>query len=359
MALSPRTTQKQIRVLVVDDSALVRKILTLGLEQDPYIKVIGAARDPYAARDILVNERPDVITLDVEMPKMDGVTFLKKYMAVYPTPTVIISALTEKGKKITIEALEAGAVDVVAKPKIGLVDELPAMMADLQRRVKAAALVDVSRHARLSKPAQKSVPSFDATEALHESTDQVIAIGTSAGGVQALTRILPTFPAMAPGIVIVQHMPAGFTSTFAARLNELSAIQVKEAEHGDRVRPGLALLAPGGERHMEVRRSGGEYRVALVEGDLVSRHRPSVDVLFRSVARHVGRNAAAALLTGMGDDGAQGLLAIRQAGGRTFAQDEATSVVFGMPGVAWQIGAAEALLPLDEVPARLLRALRV
>lgn len=357
--MSSSKVQKKIRVLIVDDSALVRKILTLGLAKDPTIEVIGAARDPYMARDILVNERPDVITLDVEMPRMDGVTFLKKYMAVYPTPTLILSALTEKGKKITIEALEAGAVDVIAKPKIGVVDELPAMMADLQRRVKAAAAVDVSRYARVGRQTERSVPPLETIEALHESTDQVIAIGTSAGGVQALTRILPAFPATSPGIVIVQHMPAGFTTSFAARLNELSAIQVKEAEHGDRVRPGLALLAPGGERHMEVRRSGGEYRVALIEGDLVSRHRPSVDVLFRSVARYVGRNTAAALLTGMGDDGAQGLLAIRQAGGRTFAQDEATSVVFGMPGVAWEIGAAEALLPLDEIPLRLLRALRL
>lgn len=351
-------TRRKIRVLIVDDSALVRKILTIGLSTDPQLEVIGAARDPLVAHDLILKDRPDVITLDIEMPNMDGLTFLKQYMRTSPIPTLVLSALTEQGKKITIEALEAGAVEVVAKPKLGVMDELPAMMADLCERVKAVARVDVSRYSRLHRHLTTVKPPVEVSHALYESTDQVIAIGTSAGGVQALAHILPAFPATAPGMVIVQHMPADFTASFAARLNSLSAIQVKEAEHGDRVRPGLALLAPGGERHMEVHRSGGEYRVALIEGSLVTRHRPSVDVLFRSVAKYVGRNAAAALLTGMGEDGAQGLLAIRQAGGHTLAQDEATCVVFGMPGAAWQIGAAESLIPLDEVPRRLLGALR-
>jgi two-component system chemotaxis response regulator CheB len=349
---------KIIRVLVVDDSALARKILVGGLSRDPHIEVIGTARDPYVARDILIKERPDVITLDVEMPRMDGVTFLKKYMPVIPTPTVMVSALTEQGKRITIKALEAGAVDVVVKPKVGVVDEFPPMMADLRERVKAAAAVNVSRYARPHRVRRPITPVED-NGSLRETTDRVIAIGASAGGVAALVRIVPAFPPAAPGVVIVQHMPAGFTATFAERLNNLAAMQVKEAESGDRVRPGLVLLAPGGERHMEVRRSGGEYRVVLREGEKVSGHTPSVDVLFHSVAKHAGRNAAAVVLTGMGSDGAEGLLSIRQAGGRTLAQDERTSVVFGMPRAAWAKGGAEMQVPLDRVPMRLLRVLRL
>jgi two-component system chemotaxis response regulator CheB len=352
-----RESKRKVRVLVVDDSALARKILVDGLSRDPDIEVIGTARDPYVARDILVKERPDVITLDVEMPRMDGVTFLRKYMPVIPTPTVMVSALTERGKRITIEALEAGAVDVVLKPKIGVVDQFPVMMDDVRERVKAAARVDVSRYARSRPRVRKPVTPVEPSEALHETTDRVIAIGASAGGVAALTRIIPAFPPAAPGIVIVQHMPAGFTTSFAERLNNLSLMQVKEAESGDRVRPGLVLIAPGGERHIEVRRSGGEYRVRLMEGEKVSGHVPSVDVLFHSVARHVGRNAAAVILTGMGSDGADGLLAIRQAGGRTFSQDERTSVVYGMPRAAWQTGGAEKQVPLDRIPLRLLQAL--
>lgn len=344
----------KIRVLIVDDSALVRKLLTAGLSRDPQIEVIGAARDPYAARDIMVEVRPDVITLDIEMPRMDGVTFLKKYMAVYPTPTVVISSLTEQGKRTTIEAMEAGAVDIVLKPKTGIADGLPVMMDDLVARVKAAAKIDVSRLARGRSP---EPPPLKVTQALHETTDRVIAIGASAGGVAALTRIIPMFPAVAPGIVIVQHMPAGFTTSFAERLNSLSKMQVKEAEPGDRIRRGLVLLAPGGDHQMEVRRSGGEYRVALIKAEKVSGHCPSVNVLFHSVAKQVGRNAVAAILTGMGDDGAEGMLAIREMGGHTVAQNEQTCVVFGMPRVAWEKGAAETLVPLDEIPLRLLRAL--
>jgi two-component system chemotaxis response regulator CheB len=350
--------KNKVRVLVVDDSALARKILVSGLSKDPHIEVIGTARDPYVARDILLEKRPDVITLDVEMPRMDGVTFLKKYMPVIPTPTVMVSALTERGKRITIEALEAGAVDVVVKPKVGVVDEFPTMMEELRERVKAAATVDVSRYARPQLKAREPIARVEASSALHETTDQVIALGASAGGVAALVRIIPAFPPATPGIVIVQHMPAGFTTSFAERLNNLSPMQVREAQSGDRVRPGLVLVAPGGERHMEVRRSGGEYRVVLKGAEKVAGHRPSINVLFHSVARHVGRNAAAAILTGMGDDGVEGLLTIRQAGGRTLAQDEQTSVVFGMPRAAWEKGAAEVRVPLDEIPVRLLKALR-
>lgn len=348
---------KKIRVLIVDDSALVRKLLTAGLSRDPQLEVIGGARDPYMARDILVEQRPDVITLDIEMPRMDGVTFLKKYMAVIPTPTVVISSLTEQGKRVTIEAMEAGAVDIVLKPKTGIVDGLPVMMDDLVTRVKAAARADVKRFGQIRPAETPRRPPISINNAMHETTDRVIAIGASAGGVAALIRIIPMFPAAAPGIIIVQHMPAGFTTSFAQRLDSLAKMQVKEAEHGDRVRPGLVLLAPGGDHHLEVYRSGGEYRVALIKAEKVSGHCPSVNVLFHSVAKHVGGNAVAAILTGMGDDGAEGMAAIRQMGGHTIAQNEQTCVVFGMPRVAWEKGGAETLTPLDDIPMRLLRAL--
>jgi two-component system chemotaxis response regulator CheB len=356
MAMDKRSDR--VRVLIVDDSALARKLITIGLAADPGIDVVGAAQDPASALTLLVRERPDVITLDVEMPGMDGVTFLKQYMAQYPTPTIMLSSLTERGKKITLDALEAGAVDVVLKPKIGVVDGLPVLMSDLRERVRAAARVNVSRYRHRAADDRKPIApvAVEQHRALSETTDRVIAIGASAGGVAALSKIIPAFPATSAGIVIVQHMPPGFTTSFAERLNSLSAMQVKEAVHGDRVRAGLVLLAPGGDRHMEVHRSGGEYRVTLVKGDKVSGHCPSVDVLFRSVASEVGRNCAAALLTGMGEDGAVGLLSIRQAGGRTYAQDERTSVVFGMPAAAWEKGAAEDLVPLENIPARLLKA---
>ncbi len=342
-----------VRVLIVDNSAMVRKILSVGLAKDPDIEVIGQASDPYRARDLLVELQPDVITLDVEMPKMDGVTFLKRFMPVMPTPTVVISSLTQAGKRICLEALEAGAVDVVAKPVLGLVDGLPLLLDDICRRVKAAAKADVSRFARgRAGPAIEPISS-----SLEETTDRLIAIGASTGGVEALGRILPTFPADAPGIVIVQHMPMGFTASFAERLDRVCHMRAKEAETGDRVLPGRILLAPGGSRHMTIERSGGQYRAVLREGGEVNYSRPSVDVLFHSVAAVAGRNAAAALLTGMGKDGAAGLLAIRQAGGRTFAQDEASSVVFGMPAAAQHLGGAEAMAPLEKIPALLVRAL--
>jgi two-component system chemotaxis response regulator CheB len=347
------TAKRPVRVLIVDDSALVRKILASGMARDPEIEVIGQAGDPYRARDLMVELEPDVITLDVEMPRMDGVTFLKRFMPVMPIPTVVISSLTQQGKRITLEALESGAVDVIPKPVVGLVDGLPPMLEDINRRVKAAAAVNVAYFAR-----GQAARAVESVAALDETTDRIIAIGSSTGGVEALGRIMPAFPADAPGIVIVQHMPSGFTATFAERLDGLCRMSVKEAEHGDRVIAGRVLLAPGGTRHMTVVRSGGEYRVALQEGDEVNYSRPSVDILFKSVAAAAGRNAAAALLTGMGRDGAAGLLAIRRAGGRTCAQDEATSVVFGMPQAAMSLGAAESLAPLEKIPALLARAVR-
>jgi two-component system chemotaxis response regulator CheB len=345
------TGRRKIRVLIVDDSAMVRKILQLGLSKDPDIEVIGQASDPYRARDLMVELQPDVMTLDVEMPRMDGVTFLKRFMPVMPIPTVVISSLTQAGKRITLDALEAGAVDVVAKPTVGLADGLPVMLDDICRRVKAAAAINVSRFS--GGPAR---PAVETATSLGETTDRLIAIGASTGGVQALARILPAFPPDAPGIVIVQHMPMGFTTTFAERLNSLCRMRVKEAQEGDRVLPGSILLAPGGTKHMSIVRSGGEYRVALKEGPPVNYSRPAVDVLFNSVAREVGRNAAAAVLTGMGKDGAAGLLAIRNAGGRTFAQDEASCVVFGMPAAAQEMGAADRMLPLEKIPAHLVGA---
>ena len=342
----------KIRVLIVDDSALVRKILSLGLGKDPKIEVVGQAGDPYRARDLIVELHPDVITLDVEMPRMDGVTFLKRFMPVMPIPTVVISSLTQAGKRITLEALEAGAVDVIAKPTVGITDNLPVMLEDICERVKAAASVNVSHFVR--KDVTYAVEPVQAS--LGETTDRLIAIGASTGGVPALADIMPAFPADAPGILIVQHMPAGFTTTFAERLNSSCRMQAKEAEEGDRVLPGRILIAPGSFKHMKLVRSGGEYRITLVDGAPVNFSRPSVDVLFESVAQHAGSNAAAALLTGMGKDGAAGLLAIRQAGGRTFAQDEATSIVFRMPRAARELGAAEMMLPLGKIPAALVTA---
>lgn len=343
---------KVIRVLVVDDSALVRKVLKEIISSAPDMEVIATARDPYEARDILVKQAPDVITLDIEMPKMDGVTFLKKFMRVLPTPTIIISSLAEQGKRITIEALEAGAVDIITKPKIGVSDFLEDAIEDIHHRIRAAARAKVS-----VKTAPESTPQVEySSTQLEETTDRVIAIGASTGGVEALARILPMFPPASPGIVIVQHMPEGFTTSFAKRLDNLCQIKVREARDNDRVMPGTALLAPGGEKHMTVERIGGEYRTKLIEGEKVSFNRPAVDVLFESLAKYVRGNCACALMTGMGKDGAKGLLSIRKAGGRTFIQDEATCVVYGMPAEAEQLGAAESALPLLEIPQMLLHA---
>jgi two-component system, chemotaxis family, protein-glutamate methylesterase/glutaminase len=344
----------RVRVLIVDDSALVRSILQKGMSKDPDIAVIGAAPNPYEARDILVKERPDVMTLDVEMPRMDGVTFLRRFMAVLPTPTVVLSSLTTKGSTLALQALEAGAVDVVAKPSSRVAGGLEAMMADLVRRVKVAATARVERRS----VEVREVQGAPHQAALDSTTDAVIGLGASTGGVAALTRILPVFPSWSPGIVIVQHMPAGFTADFAGRLAGMCAMKVAEAKHGDRILRGHILVGPGGTRHLEVRRYGGEYRICLVDGDPVSGHRPSVDVFFRSLARSVGKNAAACLLTGMGADGALGLKDLLLAGGRTFAQDKESCAVWGMPAAAAELGAAQSLVPLEEIPNALVRSLQ-
>ncbi|AJF07604.1 protein-glutamate methylesterase/protein-glutamine glutaminase [Geoalkalibacter subterraneus] len=344
---------RKVRVLIVDDSALVRQILTQGLSGDPNIEVVGSAADPYQARDKIVALKPDVLTLDVEMPRMDGVEFLRRLMPQHPMPVVMVSSLTQKGKQITIDALEAGAVDFVAKPTSDVARGLQAMMLELRVKVKIASTANVE-HWKNRPPAGAPRPAVVSSGALAESTDKVIAIGASTGGTEAIKKVITRFPATSPGVVIVQHMPAGFTRMFSERLNQLCAMEVKEAEHGDRVMSGRILVAPG-EKQMRVIRSGGFYQVLCEPGEKVSGHCPSVDVMMHSVAKHVGRNAVAAMLTGMGADGADGMSAMRKAGARCIAQDEATSVVFGMPKVAFERGGAERLLPIDDIGPALLR----
>jgi two-component system chemotaxis response regulator CheB len=347
--------KRKIRVLIVDDSALVRNILSQGLSLDPSIEVVGTASDPYIARDRILELEPDVLTLDVEMPRMDGVAFLRKLMPQYPLPVVMVSSLTQRGKQITMEALDAGAVDFVAKPTSNVAAGLHSMLMELRTKVKIASCANVS-HWKGKRVEQAPSGTAGKSTALAESTDKVIAIGASTGGTEAIRRVLEGFPATTPGTVIVQHMPGGFTKMFADRLNQLCPMQVKEAAHGDRVRSGLVLIAPGGVQ-FEVVRSGGFYLVRLGDPEKVSGHCPSVDVMMHSVARHVGANAIGAMLTGMGSDGAEGMLAMHQSGARCIAQDEASSVVFGMPRVAYEKGGAQSLVPLDDIAPSLLKLL--
>jgi two-component system chemotaxis response regulator CheB len=337
-----------IKVFIVDDSALVRQVLTACLERHPGIRVIGQAADPLFALEKMQRDWPDVLVLDVEMPRMDGITFLRKLMSEHPIPILICSTLTEAGAAITLDALAAGAVGVFTKAKLGLKDSLQQLSGDLIKQIEIAAR---SRpHAMLGKPLLVPEKTTEiSTQAALTTTDRVIALGTSTGGTQALELVLRQLPADSPGIVIVQHMPEKFTAAFAQRLNGLCQIEVREASHMDRVRPGLALLAPGGQ-HMQLKRSGAQYFVEVLGGPPVNRHKPSVDVLFRSVARHAGHNALGIIMTGMGDDGARGLLAMREAGARTVAQDEASCVVFGMPKEALRMGAAETIEALTNLP---------
>jgi len=346
---------KRIRVLVVDDSALVRELLTAGLAKDPELEVVGSAANPFIARDKIIELRPDVLTLDVEMPRMDGVDFLRRLMPQYPIPVIMVSALTQRGAQITLEALEAGAIDFVTKPSTDVARGLNQMLADLRQKVTMAAQVDLSAWKRRAVKREKPGPVLVRT-ALSESTDKVIAIGASTGGTEAIRRVISSFPANMPGIVIVQHMPPGFTKHFSDNLNEICEMDVQEAQTGDRVMPGRVLIAPGG-KHMTVRRSGGIYLVDCQEGENVNGHCPSVDVLFHSVARYVAGNAVGVILTGMGGDGAEGLLAMRQAGAKTIAQDEASSVVFGMPKVAIERGAVDKIGPLDSIPQLIVSTL--
>jgi two-component system chemotaxis response regulator CheB len=354
---------KKIKVLLVDDSAVVRQVLQAILDDEPDIEVIGAASDPIFALDKLSRAWPDVIVLDVEMPRMDGITFLKKIMAEHPTPVVICSTLTEKGAETTMQALAAGAVEIITKPKIGLKSFLQDSSAQLVHAVRAAAQANVSRLGRAGSAAAPAPVaaklSADAmlpagsSHAMAQTTERIVAIGTSTGGTQALEAILTALPRVCPGIVIVQHMPEAFTAAFAARLNGLCQIEVREAKNNDRVIPGLALIAPGG-KHMLLKRSGAYYHVDVVDGPLVNRHRPSVDVLFRSVAKFAGKNATGIIMTGMGDDGARGLKEMLDAGANTVAQDEASCVVFGMPKEAIKLGAAKKIMPLNEIHRAIL-----
>ena len=350
---------RQIKVFVVDDSAVVRQVVSGVLGADPAIEVIGTAMDPIFALEKMARRWPDVIVLDIEMPRMDGITFLKKLMIEHPTPVVICSSLTEKGAATTMEALAAGAIGVVAKPGIGVRRFLMEDAAsELVHAVRAAAGARLQRiQANTAPPAAKL--SADAIlarseRAMSQTTERLAALGTSTGGTQALEAVLTQLPRTAPGIVIVQHMPEKFTASFAARLDSLCQIEVREARNNDRVMPGLALIAPGG-RHMVLKRSGAQYHVEVLDGPLVNRHRPSVDVLFRSVAKSAGKNALGVIMTGMGDDGARGLKEMQDAGAHTLAQDEASCVVYGMPKEAVKLGAADRSLALSAIPSEIMR----
>ena len=352
-----------IKVMIVDDSAVVRQVVVSMLQAEPGIKVIGAASDPLFAIERMKNEWPDVILLDVEMPRMDGITFLKKIMSERPTPVIICSTLTEAGAATTVEALSAGAATIITKPRVGLKQFMTESMDELTTAIRQAAKIDARRMARRVRTVATAVPARNSADvilapvrerAMARTTEHIVAIGTSTGGTQALEAVLSELPAVSPGIVVVQHMPPQFTAAFAARLNSLCEIEVREAVNNDRVVPGCALIAPGG-KHMLLVRSGAQYHVEIKDGPPVNRHRPSVDVLFRSVAKCAGKNALGVIMTGMGDDGARGLKEMRDAGAHTVAQDEATCVVFGMPKEAIRLEAAARIEPLDNI-ARLILA---
>jgi len=346
---SPNKNKTKIKVLIIDDSSLVRNILSKGLSKDPGIEVVGTASDVYQGRDMIVRLRPDVVTLDIEMPRMDGIEFLKHLMPQYPIPVVVVSSLTQKGKDITLQALEYGAVDYVPKPRANLQEGLEEMLVDLATKIKVASVANLAywKNKKYDE-AIKTRTNLTGSKALAESTDKLIAIGASTGGTEAIRAVISQLPPTIPGIVIAQHMPPGFTKTFADRLNELSLINVREAGDDERIINGCAFIAPG-DYHLTVIRSGGEYRTRLTKADKVNGHRPSVDVLFDSVAENVGKNAYGIILTGMGQDGAKGLKRMKEAGAKTFGQDETTSVVYGMPKVAFDIGAVDYQLPINEI----------
>jgi two-component system chemotaxis response regulator CheB len=339
------------KVLIVDDSSLMRKLLTEILSSDPELEVIGTAGDPFVAREKIKTLNPDVLTLDIEMPRMDGLTFLEKLMRGHPMPVVMISSLTERGAETTLRALSLGAVDYLSKPKLDVSNGTIEQASDIIAKVKAAAKVKV-RGANSQETKAVELP----TGYHFSATHKVVAIGASTGGTEALKDLLSPLPPDFPGVVMVQHMPEAFTRPFAARLDSLCRIRVQEARDGDRILPGHALLAPGGHQ-MQVVRRGMEYAVRVYRGERVNRHLPSVDVLFSSCAKQLGKNAVGVLLTGMGADGAKGMLEMKQADSYTIAQDEATCVVFGMPREAILLGAADQVLPLGRIPAALLHRL--
>lgn len=350
----------KVRVLVIDDSASVRQTLVDVLSADPQIEVMGVASDPFVAARRIAEDVPDVITLDVEMPRMDGITFLRKLMSQRPIPVVMCSSLTEAGSETLMQALEAGAVDIILKPRIGAADHLAESGDRIRDVVKAAARARVGARrpaARTLDPGTKLTADAmlppPSGAAMARTTEMVACLGASTGGTEALREVLQALPANAPGIVIVQHMPAGFTAAFSKRLNSLCEVEVKEAQHGDPVLRGHVLIAPG-DKHMLLERQGARYQVAIKDGPPVSRHRPSVDVLFRSAARAAGRNAMGVIMTGMGDDGARGLLEMKEAGAVTVAQDEASSIVFGMPKEAIARGAAQKIMALEHIAREIM-----
>jgi two-component system chemotaxis response regulator CheB len=337
-----------IKVLVVDDSALIRSLLSEIIRSEPEFLLVGAASDAYAARELVNQYRPDVITLDVEMPKVDGLTFLEKLMKARPTAVVMISSLTEQGADVTLRALELGAVDYLAKPKIDIAHGIEEYRVEIIAKIKSAALAKVSRAA----PCQPKK-----TDSLRfKTTEKVIAIGASTGGTEAIKAVLTQLPVDSPGIVITQHMPPGFTTSFAKRLDSMCRINVIEAKGGERIVPGHAYLAPG-DKHLTVIRSGADYKIVLTDGPRVSGHKPSVDVMFQSVAEAVASNALAVILTGMGKDGALGIRCIAEQGGFTMAQDEASSLIFGMPQEAIKTGCVKQIVSLDEVSQKLIEVL--
>lgn len=376
---------KKIKLMIVDDSALVRQVVSMAVANDKTIEVVATASDPLFALDKMRQIKPDVLLLDIEMPRMDGLTFLRKLMSESPLPVVICSSLAETGSETTMQALAAGAVGVITKPKSGLKSFLEDASNDIISAVRAAALANVrllvpragsamaGARPPLSRPdAQQSggSPAFaamarpknstdvmlslgDPGGAMIKTTDKVVAIGTSTGGTQALEAVLTRLPVNVPGLVIVQHMPEKFTGMFSERLNSLCQIEVREAKNNDRVMPGRALIAPGG-KHMMLKRSGAQYYVEVADGPLVNRHKPSVDVLFRSVAKFAGPNATGIIMTGMGDDGARGLKEMHDAGAATVAQDEASCVVFGMPKEAIKFGGVDRIMPLDQIPGAIV-----
>jgi two-component system chemotaxis response regulator CheB len=364
----------KIRVVVVDDSALIRSMLSSLINAQPDMECVGVANDPYMAREMIRSLNPDVITLDVEMPRMDGLDFLEKLMRLRPMPVVMVSTLTERGADTTLRALELGAVDFVAKPRIGIAQGLQEIAAEIGDKLRTAARARIARRTSAPPAPPSPVPRAAGSGAQpaggasplvkpvpiaysRASTEKLVAIGSSTGGTEALREVLTELPADFPAVMVTQHMPPGFTKSFADRLNSLCRMHVKEAEHGERVLPGHVYIAPGG-RHMALARSGANYVVELDDGPPVNRHRPSVEVLFKSVARHAGANAMGVMLTGMGRDGADAMLELRDAGAHNLAQDEATSVVYGMPREAAAVGAVHEVLPLGKIAGHLLGRVR-
>jgi len=355
-----KNMKNKIKVLIVDDSAVVRQTLEEILSSDPAIEVMATASDPFIAADKIKKETPDVITLDVEMPRMDGLTFLHKIMIQHPIPVVMCSSLTEKGCETTLKSLEYGALDIITKPKMGAkkffeesrIKICDSVKAAAQARVKAISSTQKKATGKLTADAVIAPPTG---RAMISTTEKMIAVGASTGGTEALRVFLEAIPLDSPGIVIVQHMPEHFTTAFAKRLNGICRIEVKEAEDGDSVLKGRALIAPG-NKHLLLKRSGTKYYVEIKDGPLVCRHRPSVDVLFRSVARYAGSNAVGVIMTGMGDDGARGMLEMKEAGASTIAQDEKTCVVFGMPQEAIKRGAIDHVLPLEAIAGEVLKS---